>query len=41
VPFCPQQTPLACPDVKPDHHGGKPVTNRLNYGMVLVIVLSI
>jgi hypothetical protein len=32
VPLCIPQTPHACPDANPDRRGGKPATNRLNYG---------
>jgi hypothetical protein len=32
VPLCPPQTPYACPDANPGRRGGKPATNRLNYG---------
>jgi hypothetical protein len=32
VPFCPPQTPYACPDANPGRRCGKPVTNRLSYG---------
>jgi hypothetical protein len=34
VPICP---PPACPDANPGCRGGKPATNRLNYGTALVI----
>jgi hypothetical protein len=30
VPLCP---PHACPHANLGHHGGKPATNRLSYGM--------
>jgi hypothetical protein len=35
VPFCPPQTPHACPDTNPGRHSGKPVTNRLSYSMAI------
>jgi hypothetical protein len=33
VPLCPPQTPQVCPDANPGRRGGKPATNRLNYGI--------
>jgi hypothetical protein len=32
MPLCPPQTPHDCPDANPGRRGGKPATNRLNYG---------
>jgi hypothetical protein len=32
MPLCLPQTPHACPDANPGRRGGKPATNRVNYG---------
>jgi hypothetical protein len=37
VPLCPSETPHACPDVNPGCRSGKPVTNRLIYGMAKIL----
>jgi hypothetical protein len=37
VPLCPAQTPHTCPDAIPGRRGGKPVTNRLNYGTAYIM----
>jgi hypothetical protein len=29
--------PTCCPNVNPDHRGGKPATNRLSYGIAYVV----
>jgi hypothetical protein len=40
LPFCSPQTPHACSDANPGRRGGKPATNRLSYGTVLVVSCS-
>jgi hypothetical protein len=32
VPLCPPETQHAAPDANPGRRGGKPATNRMNYG---------
>jgi hypothetical protein len=41
VPLCPPQTPQAYPDVNLGRCGGKPATNRLNYGTAMYVYMYV